>query len=169
MSRKLKRIVATAILVSGVSALPGAAQPLMQPNVSVAMARQIVDAAIAHCNRPGDLLTVTIAVVDRAGAPVLQVKADTASLHNWELAYRKAYTARTYRRASIEWRDQTAGDSDAMGQRMLAEVIPLGGGIPIMMGDQPLGGIGVSGAQGGQPADSACAEAGLAAVADELQ
>ncbi len=60
MSRKLNRIIVTAILVSGVSALPGAAQPLMQPNVSVAMARQIVDAAIAHCNQPGDLLTVTI-------------------------------------------------------------------------------------------------------------
>mgnify|MGYP006114615149 CR=1 FL=1 len=56
-----------------------------------------------------------------------------------------------------------------MGQRMLANVIPLGGGVPIMMGDQPLGGIGVSGAQGGQPVDSACAEAGLAAIADELQ
>jgi uncharacterized protein GlcG (DUF336 family) len=169
MSRKFSRTLATAILLSGIMALPAAAQPLMQPNVSVAMARQIVDGAIAHCNQPGDLLTITVAVVDRAGAPVLQIKADTASLHNWELAYRKAYTARTYRRTSIEWRDRTAGDSDAMGQRMLADVIPLGGGVPIMMGDQPLGGIGVSGAQGGQPFDSACAEAGLAAVADQLQ
>jgi uncharacterized protein GlcG (DUF336 family) len=169
MSRKLNRIVATAMIASGIAVAPAAAQPLVQHNVSVAMARQIVDAALAHCNQPGDLITVTVAVVDRAGAPVLQVKADTASLHNWELAYRKAYTARTYRRSSIEWRDQTAGDSIAMGQRMLAEVIPLGGGIPIMMGDEPLGGIGVSGAQGGQPADSACAEAGLAAIADQLQ
>ena len=52
---------------------------------------------------------------------------------------------------------------------MLAGVIPLGGGAPIMMGDQPLGGVGVSGAQGGQEADSACAEAGIAAIADELE
>ena len=169
MSRMLNRIIATAIIACGVSVVPGAAQPLMQPNISVDMARQVVDAALAHCNQPGDLITVTIAVVDRAGAPVLQVKADTASLHNWELAYRKAYTARTYRRSTIEWRDRTAGDSIAMGQRMLDEVIPLGGGIPIMMGDEPLGGIGVSGAQGGQPADTACAEAGLAAIADQLQ
>jgi uncharacterized protein GlcG (DUF336 family) len=169
MFLKFNHLAATSIFLSAFVTLPTAAQPLMQPNVSVAMARQIVDAAIDHCNQPGDLITVTVAVVDRAGAPVLQIKADTASLHNWELAYRKAYTARTYRRTSIEWRDRTAGDSDAMGQRMLADVIPLGGGVPIMMGDQPLGGIGVSGAQGGQPVDSACAEAGLAAIADELQ
>jgi uncharacterized protein GlcG (DUF336 family) len=38
-----------------------------------------------------------------------------------------------------------------------------------MMGDQPLGGVGVSGAGGGQPADSACAAAGVAAIADELE
>jgi uncharacterized protein GlcG (DUF336 family) len=169
MTLKFNQFVAAAMIAAGASVVPAGAQPLVQHNVSVAMARQIVDAALAHCNQPGDLITVSVAVVDRAGAPVLQVKADTASLHNWELSYRKAYTARTYRRPSIEWRDQTAGDNIAMGQRMLAEVIPLGGGVPIMMGDEPLGGIGVSGAQGGQPADSACAEAGLAAIADQLQ
>ena len=155
-------------IVTGALGFSAYAQLLMQPNISAAQARKIVDAVIAECSRPGDLLTVTIAVVDRAGQPVMQVRADTASPHNWELAYRKAYTARTFRRTSLDWRDRSAGESDASGQRMLADVIPLGGGAPIMMGDQPLGGVGVSGAQGGQPADSACAEAGVAAIADEL-
>jgi uncharacterized protein GlcG (DUF336 family) len=145
------------------------AQPLMQPNISLAQARQIVDAVIAECSQPGDLVTVSVAVVDRAGQPVMQISADTASPHNWELVYRKAYTARTFRRTSLDWRDRTAGDSERAGQRQLTDVIPLGGGAPIMMGDQPLGGVGVSGAEGGQPADSACAEAGVAAIADELK
>ena len=144
------------------------AQPLMQPNISAAQARQIVDAVIAKCGQPGDLLTVSVAVVDRAGQPVMQVRADTASPTTWELAYRKAYTARTRRTTSLEWRDATAGDSPTAGQRMLTDLIPLGGGAPIMMGDQTLGGVGVSGA-GGQPADSACAETGVAAIADQLQ
>ncbi len=157
------------VIVTGALGLAAHAQPLMQPNISVAQARQIVDTIIAECSRPGDLVTVSIAVVDRAGQPVMQVRADTASPHNWDLAYRKAYTARTFRRTSLDWRDRTAGDSEASGQRMLAGVIPLGGGAPIMMGDQPLGGVGVSGAQGGQEADSACAEAGIAAIADELE
>ena len=74
---------------------------------------------------PGDLVTVTVAVVDRAGQPVMQVRADTASPHNWELAYRKAYTARTFRRTSLDWRDRSAGESDTAGQRMLANVVSL--------------------------------------------
>jgi uncharacterized protein GlcG (DUF336 family) len=145
------------------------AQPLMQANVSVAQAREIVDAVIASCNRPGNLVTVTVAVVDRAGLPVMEIRGDTASPHNWELAFRKAYTARTYRQASLTWRDRTANGADIEGQRNLANVIPLGGGAPIMMGQDAIGAVGVSGAEGGQPADQACAEAGAAAIADELQ
>jgi len=156
-------------VVTGVLGVSAHAQLLMQPNISVAQARQIVDTIIAECSRPGDLVTVSIAVVDRAGQPVMQVRADTASPHNWDLAFRKAYTARTFRRTSLDWRDRTAGGSEASGQRMLAHVIPLGGGAPIMMGDQPLGAVGVSGAGGGQAADSACAEAGIAAIADDLE
>jgi len=155
--------------VTGLLSLSAHAQLLMQPNISVAQARQIIDTIIAECSRPGDLVTVTVAVVDRAGQPVMQVRADTASPHNWELAFRKAYTARTFRRTSISWRDRTAGDSELSGQRELSNVVPLGGGAPIMMGDVPLGAVGVSGAGGGQAADTACAEAGIAAIADDLE
>jgi uncharacterized protein GlcG (DUF336 family) len=145
------------------------AQTVMQPNITLALAEKIVDAAIAECSRPGDMVTVSVAVVDRAGQPVMQIRADTASPHNWELVFRKAYTARTYRRTSLEWRDRTAGESERAGQRVLADVIPLGGGAPIMMDGQAIGAVGVSGAAGGQPADSACAEAAIAAIADELR
>ena len=164
MIRLLTSILLSALLLLSISN----AQILMQPNISLAQAERIVDAVIDKCSHPGNLVTVTVAVVDRAGQPVMQVRADTASPHNWELAYRKAYTARTYRRTSLDWRDRTAGTSERLGQRMLTDVIPLGGGAPIMMGDQPVGGVGVSGAQVGQPADSECAEAGVAAIVDEL-
>jgi len=146
-----------------------AAQVLVQHNISLAQAMKIVDTVIAQCSEPGDLVTLSVAVVDRAGQQVMQVRADTASPHNWELVFRKAYTARTYRRTSLDWRDRTAGDSERAGQRLLTNVIPLGGGAPIMMGDEPVGGVGVSGASGGQEADTACAVAGAAAIADELK
>lgn len=157
------------LTVIGTLSLAAHAQVLMQPNVSLAQAMKIVDAVIAKCSRPGDLVTVTIAVVDRAGLPVMQVRGDTATTFSWELAYRKAYTALSVRRTSLEWRDMTAGSSELSGQRMLSTLIPLGGGAPIMMGDQAIGGVGVSGARGGQPADSACAEMGAATIADELK
>jgi len=161
--------MSTAIVgLNAVFALSASAQVLMQPNLSAAQARTIVDTIIAECSLPGGLITVTVAIVDRAGLPVMQLKADTASPHNWDLAFRKAYTARTFRRTSLDFRDRTADGAEAEGQRQLGNIIALGGGVPIMMGDQPIGGVGVSGAAGGQPADTACAEAGIAAIAEDL-
>ena len=144
-------------------------QPLTIHTVSAAQAMEIIDAAIASCSAPGPLVTVTVAVVDHAGILKMELVADTASPHNLDLARRKAYTARTYRRPSLMWAQQTAGESETAGQRQMVDVIPLGGGVPIMMGDEAIGGVGVSGAMGGQPADEACAMAGVAAIADELQ
>jgi uncharacterized protein GlcG (DUF336 family) len=157
-------------LATGSIAAPGAlAQTIMQPNISVAQARQIVDAVIAKCGSAGTLLTVSVAVVDRTGLPIMQLRGDTAAPHSWELAYRKAYTARTFQRTTLEWRDRTAGDSPLAGQRQLTDVIALGGGVPIKRGSETLGAVGVSGAAGGQEGDNACAVAGAAAIADQLK
>lgn len=163
-----RRILPVALLLAAAAGPRVDAQVLMQPNVSVALARKIVDAIVAECSRPGSLVTVTVSVVDRVGQPVLELRADTASPISAELAFRKAYTALIARGTSLSWRDRTAGDAELAGQRSLATVIPLGGGAAILYRDQPIGAVGVSGAQGGQPADDACAVHGVAAVADEL-
>jgi len=145
------------------------AQVLTQKNISVAQAMAVANAAIESCGRANGQVTISVAVVDRAGIVRLIVNGDTASPHNLELARRKAYTARTFRRPSLEWAKSTAGDSPQAGQRQLAEVIPLGGGVPIMIGDEPIGAVGVSGSSGGQPGDEACARAGVAAIAAQLK
>lgn len=164
MSRLL--VFAAAALAATASA---EAQVLTQKNISVAQAQAAANAAIDSCGRANGQVTVTVAVVDRAGDVRVIVNGDTASPHNLELARRKAYTARTFRRPSLEWAQGTAGDSPQAGQRQLNDVIPLGGGVPIMIGDEAIGAIGVSGAVGGQPADEACARAGVAAIAAQLQ
>ena len=164
----LMPVILTAVFLA-IKATPVQAQTLMQRNISAAQAMAVVDGVIESCGRNGGLVPVTIAVVDRAGQPRLRLAGDTSSPHNLDLARRKAYTARTFRRPSLEWAGRTAGDSTRAGQRQLADVIPLGGGVPIMIGDEPIGAVGVSGAVGGQPADEACAMAGVAAIAEQLQ
>jgi uncharacterized protein GlcG (DUF336 family) len=84
-----------------------------------------------------------------------------------ELARRKAYTARTFRRSSLEWAKRS--ETELVGQRSLAEVIPLGGGVPIQVGNDTIGAVGVSGTSGGQQADDNCAKAAIAKVADQLK
>ena len=109
-----------------------------------------------------------MAVVDRAGDLKLLLRADSANPHNADLARRKAYTARTYGLPSLQWAKNTTGASDTAGQRQLVDVIALGGGLPILVGTERIGGLGVSGAPV-QEADEKCATAGLAAVASALK
>ena len=167
----LSRTVAglTLLALSSTASHLAQAQVLMQPNISVVQAQLIVDTIIRECSTSDELVTVTIAVVDRMGLPVMQVRADTASPHNWELAFRKAYTARTFRRTTISLRDRYLREPTITGQRALSNIVALGGGVPIMMGDEPVGAVGVSGAAGGQEADEACAQAGIDAIADQLE
>lgn len=141
---------------------PSAAQVLMQRDVSLRMAMTIAETASAACGA-----IASIAVVDRAGRVKILLQGDGGSPHNAELARRKAYTARTFRMTSAAWAKRT--ESVNQGQRMLTDVIPLGGGVPIMVGDETIGAIGLSGAPGGQAKEEACALAGIAKVADQLK
>ena len=141
-------------------------QVLTQRSVSLQLARTIADAALAACTRDG--FDVTAAVVDRAGDVVLVLRSDRANPHNAELARRKAYTSRTFNITSLEFRNRTAGASEFAGQRQLFDVIPLGGGVPIRVGTEIIGGLGLSGSPM-QEADEKCALAGLAAAASQLK
>ena len=149
---------------------PAAAQVLTQRDVSLRMALTIAQTASQECGA-----NTSVAVVDRAGrcrggAGALRrlfLQGDNANPHNIELARRKAYTARTFRQPSSAWAKRT--ETVNQGQRMLADVIPLGGGMPINIGEETIGGVGLSGAPGGQEQEEACAKAGIAKVADQLK
>jgi uncharacterized protein GlcG (DUF336 family) len=158
------RLAAGAAVVAVIAA-PGVsdAQVLMERNVSAKMALTIAETALAECGS-----RVSVAVVDRAGRLRVFVQGDGAAPHNLELARRKAYTALTFRRTSADWAKRTA-EGDVTGQRSLTDVIPLGGGVPIMIGDDAIGSVGLSGAPGGQPQEEACAKAGIAKVQDQLK
>ena len=159
MSFRLAAAAAAAIL--SVPSAPGA-QVLMQRDVSLRMALTIAETAIADCG-----LSASVAVVDRAGRLRVFLQGDNANPHNIELARRKAYTARTFRQPSSAWAKRT--ETVNTGQRMLADVIPLGGGMPINIGEETIGGVGLSGAPGGQEQEEACAKGAIAKVADQLK
>jgi uncharacterized protein GlcG (DUF336 family) len=156
--------LAAAAAVAAIIAVPGAAgaQVLMQPDVSAKMALTIAETAIAECGS-----RVSVAVVDRAGRVRVFIQGDGAAPHNLELARRKAYTARTFGRTSLEWAQRT--ETQLPAQRQLSEVIALQGGVPIKVGEDTIGGVGLSGAPNGGPQEEACGKAGVAKVADQLK
>jgi uncharacterized protein GlcG (DUF336 family) len=156
--------LAAAAAAAAIVAVPGvaSAQVLMERDVSVKMALAIAETALAECGQ-----RVSVAVVDRAGRLRVFLQGDGAAPHNIELARRKAYTARTFGRTSWEWAQRT--EIQVQGQRELAEVIPLQGGVPIKVGEETIGGVGLSGAPNGGPQEEACGKAGIAKVADQLK
>jgi uncharacterized protein GlcG (DUF336 family) len=109
------------------------------------------------------------AVLDRDGNVVLLLKGNNSAPHNLGLAQRKAFTANKFKMKSIEWRDATKPGSERASERETPNAIPLGGGVPIMLGNEVIGSVGVSGTRGGQEGDTAGAQAGADAAAAAVQ
>jgi uncharacterized protein GlcG (DUF336 family) len=80
-----------------------------------------------------------------------------------EMSRRKAYTARMFRVATSEFAKRTQDPAFA-AQRDIADILALGGGVPIQIGTgtaiDTIGGVGSSGSS--QEQDEACAKAGVA-------
>jgi uncharacterized protein GlcG (DUF336 family) len=147
---------------------PAVAQGLVtEKNIPLAMAQTIANAALAQCHSMGFKVSVT--VVDRAGLPIVMLRGDGAGLHTPEGSDRKAYTARTFGQASAAFTNFTKrvlDDPNSVGSRQYSRVLALSGGLPIRVGDEVVGAVGVSGSPG---MDDVCSQAGIDRVADQLK
>jgi uncharacterized protein GlcG (DUF336 family) len=72
---------------------------------------------------------------------------------------KKAYTARTMNRPSGEFA-AAVNNNPTAGALFLSNIVPVQGALPIKVGNDTIGAIGVSGAPGGDK-DEACAKAGV--------
>jgi uncharacterized protein GlcG (DUF336 family) len=154
--------------VAGVGIVAGivvAAQGLvMQRNLSLALAKSIAEATLAECKSKG--FSTAAAVVDRAGQVLVILRDEQATAQTAEMARRKAYTARMFRTSTLEFQKRTS-DPTLAAQRDVADILALGGGVPIQVGTDTIGGVGSSGSS--QEMDDACAKAGVAKVAGLLK
>ena len=107
-------------------------------------------------------------MVDRSGTPIVMLRDRFAGPHTPETATGKAWTAVSFRTPTTELAAQTQPGQASSGIRNLPRVVAVGGGLMIEAAGQVVGGIGVSGAPGGDN-DDTCAKAGIAAIADALE
>ena len=162
-------IVAIGIIASA-AALPTLAQPaagthavrLMTPETALKAAQ----AAMTRCRDNGH--QVAVAVTDRSGTLQALLRDRFAGAHTIEVSTRKAWTAASFRVPTKDLGAETQPGQPMSGLRGASQVMPIGGGLPIEAAGSILGGIGVSGAPGGD-ADDACARAGLDAIADLIE
>jgi len=129
-------------------------------------ALKAAQAALAKCRASG--YQAAVAVVDRMGVVQVLLRDRYAGPHTPRMAQSKAYSAVSFRTSTTELAGATQPGSPQSGIRHLPDVVAAGGGLMIEAGGSLLGAIGVSGAPGGKE-DDGCAEAGIAAVRDELE
>jgi uncharacterized protein GlcG (DUF336 family) len=162
---RLVRIAALASLPI-LAASPVLAQaPQVEKNVSMAMAIAIMQGALEQCTKDG--FKVSVVIVDKGGNVAASVRGDGTNPHTMEFARMKAYTARTRNQTSQQTMKQMEDPANAF-LKQIPNVVGIGGGVPIRAGNEPIGGVGVSGAPGGEK-DEVCANAGIAKVADALK
>ncbi|MFT4959780.1 MAG: hypothetical protein ACI92Z_000856 [Paracoccaceae bacterium] len=130
------------------------------------VAQQMAQAALTACRDAGYQVGVT--VVDRFGIPQVFIRDRFAGIHVYETSRRKAWTAVSFRTNTTDLAHETQAGNVSSGIRHLNEALPLGGGLVVYEGGGSIvAGIGVSGAPGPE-LDDACAEAGIAAIEDQI-
>jgi uncharacterized protein GlcG (DUF336 family) len=134
--------------------------------VSLGMALEIAQGALDACRQLD--ARIGVSVVDRGGHVLVTLRDDGAAHHTVELAQRKAYTARIFRQTTREFVERIINNPRAQGLKDTTGALASFGGVPIKVGEETIGGVGVSGAPGGAN-DEACAAAGIAKVSDRLK
>jgi len=158
------RLSMLVLLACGVAA-PASAQLIVHKDLSLAIARTLVETSIEACRKMG--YNTSAVVVDRAGETLVAMRGDNASPHTLENARRKAYTARSFRQTTAEYAKKYAEGNKTVAQQVtLPNVIAIPGGVPIKVGDDVIGGVGLSGSPG---KDDDCVAAGMERIAGQLK
>jgi uncharacterized protein GlcG (DUF336 family) len=166
MSRihRMRRAVGLGVIVAlGCVRAVAAAETLPKETVlPLAMATKAAVGALDKCTRDG--YRVSAAVVNRDGVLTTLLRADGAGPHTVSSSTKKAYTAASLRRPTSELAEVIAKQPALQALRdMDPNILILGGGLPIEIGGEVVGGIGVGGSPGAQ-LDEACALAGLESI-----
>jgi uncharacterized protein GlcG (DUF336 family) len=164
--RAVAAIGIAASLCAGTSATAAHAALLTQKTMPAAVALAIAQAALEACAKQG--YHVSVHVVGREGQMVAAIRGDGAAPHTMENSLRKAYTAFTFGSPSGDFAKRVK-DNPTLGLVHLNGVIAGQGGLPIKVGDDVIGAVGVSGVPNGADKEEGCARAAIDSVADQLK
>ena len=160
-------MIATAFVMLIPYTVPASDELPKEAFLPMGLADKAIQASLDACNKDG--YRVSVSVVDRAGVLRAMVRADGAGPHTVDSSRKKASTAASLRRPTTELAELINRVPTLQALReMNDQVLMLGGGLPIEIGGEIVGGIGVGGAPGAH-LDDACAQAGLDAIGATLK
>jgi len=133
-----------------------------EATLPLSLATKATAVAVEKCKQDG--YRVSASVVDRAGVLKVLMREDGAGPHTTDSSGKKAYTAASLRRPTSELAELINKMPTLQALREMNDrILILGGGLPIEIGGEVVGGIGVGGAPGTH-LDDACAQAGLDSI-----
>jgi uncharacterized protein GlcG (DUF336 family) len=168
-----RSMIASMAAAASLLASAAAGQGLIKTNrLSAVLASEAVAEAVAACAKKG--YAVTAIVVDIDGVRQAVLRGDGAPVHTLDSAYAKAYTAASL--APVRKDDSTKSIFERIVQNPsttaslgnLPNITFTPGGVTIMAGAEPIGGIGVGGAPGGN-FDDECARAALDTIKERMK
>jgi len=164
--KNIIRTLSLTILMLGLSSVSYAADEAMTVSIKrmkMETALRIAQAAIKQCRKEGVQIAVT--VVDRSGQTQVVLRDVLAMDITLPISKQKAHTAMAFNAplSTLESRF-----TKPFQVAKIDGLVISAGGIPVNIGGSILGGIGVSGAPSGE-IDEKCANAGLAAVSEDLE
>ena len=137
-----------------------------EKNMSLELANQIAAASVATCQANG--YNVAATVVDRAGSVRAVQRADNAGPHTLGSSQEKAYTSASAKNNTLAIMEGAQKNPAAANLVHIPGFLLLGGGVPVKVGNEVIGAVGVAGAPGGH-LDEQCAVAALDKVKDQLK
>ena len=156
-----------ALVVTLIAASAANAQAVRtERNMSLDLANQLAAATVASCTAGG--YNVTAAVVDRAGQLRALHRADNAGPHTIGAAQAKAFTSASAKNNTLAMMEGAQKNPAAANLVHIPGFLLLGGGVPVKVGNEVIGAIGVGGAPGGH-LDEQCAVAAIDKAKDLLK
>ena len=155
-----------ALVVSSAAATASAQPVRTERNMSLELANQIAAASVAACTANG--YNVTATVVDRAGSVRAVQRADNAGPHTLAASQQKAFTSASAKNSTLAMMEGAQKNPAGANLVHIPGFLLLGGGVPIRVGSEVIGAVGIGGAPGGQ-LDEQCAMVALDKVKDLLK
>ena len=165
MARIHAFFAAAALAAAATPALAGDGL-LATHRISAAVANEVVGAAVASCAAQGYFVTAVL--VDADGLRQAVLRGDNAGPHTLDGAQFKAFTAVTVKADSGAFAKRFEGQPAPNLFVKMPQFVLAQGAILLKAGDEVIGGLGVSGAPGGEK-DEACARAAWDKVADRMK
>lgn len=159
---RLRMFVCAGVLAL-LASLPAKAQtapPPYGPPIGIENARKAMTAAEGEATKNN--WAVVIAIIDSGGHIVMLHRRDDVQLSSIELSQGKAKTALMFKRPSKVLDDAISAGGPGLRFLALKDIVPLEGGLPLVIDGKIVGAIGVSGVLSSQ--DAQIAKAGADAL-----